>query len=172
MYHQAQTLPRYPSFILLFCAIFAFPGMYSSKSGKTLTTFKPNHKGYLFPLLRECNHSRGGQRATPRTSRCPRHVFWRESAPFFFAVRAESAVTTPPPSFWNPRWFKSSLNPRLSSPPPAYCDCPVTFLHKGTVSTRRTDERTRGWAGAQIPLWFRSSTGRYSALPWHAKISH
>lgn len=58
------------------------------------------------------------------------------------------------------------------TPPPAYCDCPVTFLHKGTVSTRRTDERTRGWAGAQIPLWFRSSTGRYSALPWHAKISH
>lgn len=29
----------------------------------------------------------------------------------------------------NPRCFKSSLNPHLSSP--VYCDCPVTFLHKG-----------------------------------------
>lgn len=29
----------------------------------------------------------------------------------------------------NPRCFKSSLNPHLSNP--VYCDCPVTFLHKG-----------------------------------------
>ena len=170
MYLQAQSLSRYLSFVFLLCAIFALPGMYSSKFGKTLTTFKPNHRGYLLPPLRECNHSRGGQRATSRTSRCPRHVLWRKSEPVF-AARAESAVTRPAAPFWNPRWFKSSLNPRLSSPP-AYCDCPVTFLHKGTVSTHRADERTRGWAGAQIPLWFKSSTGRYSALPWHAKISH
>lgn len=148
MYHQAQTLPRYPSFILLFCAIFAFPGMYSSKSGKTLTTFKPNHKGYLFPLLRECNHSRGGQRATSRTSRCPRHVFWRESAPVFFAVRAKSAVTPPPPSFWNPRWFKSSLNPRLSSNPPPgllWLSCNLSAQRNSVHAPNRWENKRLGW---------------------------
>lgn len=35
----------------------------------------------------------------------------------------------PPPPLLKPQVFKSSLNPHLSTP--VYCDCPVTFPHKG-----------------------------------------
>lgn len=53
---------------------------------------------------------------------------------FFFAIFLKhfwntSVQNLPLETHLNPRCFKSSLNPHLSSP--AYCDCPVTFLHKG-----------------------------------------
>lgn len=82
---------------------------------KNTDHFWPNCKGYLLPLLVECNHSRKERESELKLCW---HVFWNMGI-----------LNLPLETHPNPRCFKSSLNPHLSSP--VYCDCPVTFLHKG-----------------------------------------
>lgn len=96
-------------------------------------------------------------------------------APFVsLQARSNSAPPPlPPPNFYKPclnlACVRSSLNPHLATLVLMWLSHNLST--QSTASAQRTDERTRGWAEAQIPLWFSSSTGRYRVLPWHAKIS-
>lgn len=94
-------------------------------------------------------------------------------APFVSPQARSNSASASPPHFYKPclnlACVRSSLNPHLATLVLMWLSRNLST--QSTASAQRTDERTRGWAEAQIPLWFSSSTGRYRVLPWHAKIS-
>lgn len=115
LYYFASVL-----FFAVFCHVLAYLRIW-----KNTDHFWPNCKGSLLPLLIECNHSRTRRETELRV------LLWFFSyfIPYCWNSLATSVQTLPLETHLNPRCFKSSLNPHLSSP--VYCDCPVTFLHKG-----------------------------------------
>lgn len=129
---------------------------------KNTERFWPNCKGYLLPLLIECNQKKKGAWAWT----CCADMYSAIILDQFCHLYAKSAIPRPQtPGVLKALW--------IHIPPPSgllWLSCNLSAQR--TVSTHRTDERTRGWADAQIPLWFNSSTRGYSALPWQAKISH